>query len=370
MHDQHPDQTAQPVDLNIVIPYRDRNLNLLKHCLQSIHQFSKSIKYHIGVADYGSKLERSVELNKLAVQLKFTVIRSETEGWPWNLSRARNMGAVNSAPATAIMFLDMDMIFQTDIISQYLEKLDKSNIVIGVPDMLGPDERIRNARPGNAKSALGGCVLMQWETFERVGGYDESFEFYGGEDVAFVAAAKNRGFSIEKFIGQGLYHQHHSGRAQSLMPQAARTFAHRAYIKALLGIDISIKSNEMTHLGKRIEFVERPILSVLRTKQQPSFEINITDVYETLQDIGLKIRLGNHGLFKLILRPRRDPRAVNIHQLAYKLGLLRVLNHFQLEFRPSINISYDMLYVALPFLLQLGVRDYFFESSEVLYLLV
>jgi hypothetical protein len=371
MAEECEDNTHPQVDLKIVIPYRDRDLHHMERCVESIHGHTKSLTYQIVVCDYGSHPVRATELRDLAARLGMEVIRSETEGWPWNPSRARNTGAFSCEPSPFLLFLDMDMLFCVDVVGRCMDRLRPDNIVIGIPDMLRPDGRYENARKGNAKTALGGCVLMNRETFDFVGAYDEACEFFASEDVAFIASAENKGTAVTRLQSLGLFHQYHEERAHSnfAMPSAAFTLMDENYVRALLGIERPSGAESLFQLGKPVHLVDRPILPLLRANKTPDFEYCVTDIYQIVRDIGRRMRLDGNGLYRVVFGPRCSHLAERVYHYSRKFQLNRILNHFHLDLKPILNVNYDVAYVALPFLKSVGVRDYYFESTEVLYLL-
>ncbi|SMP75487.1 Glycosyltransferase, GT2 family [Neorhodopirellula lusitana] len=53
------------------------------------------------------------------------------------------------------------------------------------------------------------CFAISKIGFEKVGGFDDSFDGYGGEDTDFAFAARQAGIPFG-FVGATAYHQHHS----------------------------------------------------------------------------------------------------------------------------------------------------------------
>lgn len=53
------------------------------------------------------------------------------------------------------------------------------------------------------------CFAIRKDTFDRIGGFCESFAGYGGEDTDFAYAARKTGVPFG-FIGAFAYHQHHT----------------------------------------------------------------------------------------------------------------------------------------------------------------
>lgn len=82
-------------------------------------------------------------------------------------------------------------------------------------------------RQGETIPLCGGMVVMRTSTYERVGGMDESFEGWGGEDDAFSAAAARSGVRRAILEQQVAFHLAHPRSTESryLHPHYPRNLA-------------------------------------------------------------------------------------------------------------------------------------------------
>ena len=78
----------------------------------------------------------------------------------------------------------------------------------GVQDPLAPDMDMLYA------SAAGGITLMRRETFLRVGGFDPSFQGWGGEDDELLGRAVRLGVRWWSVAGTRLFHLHHDSASR------------------------------------------------------------------------------------------------------------------------------------------------------------
>ncbi|MCC9204852.1 glycosyltransferase family 2 protein [Arthrobacter sp. zg-Y769] len=160
-------------------------------------------------------------------------------GEPLPLGAARNAAAA-AARFDTLVFLDVDCIPGAEMFGQLLADLDRTGgLVMAAPRYLTADADVRawasdggegvlvrDSVPHHARAALAPApgepaaasedYALFWslgfavrrETFERIGGFDESFAGYGGEDTDFAFTARLRGVPLA-FSAATMFHQHH-----------------------------------------------------------------------------------------------------------------------------------------------------------------
>lgn len=155
-----------------------------------------------------------------------------TSGIP--LAAARN-AAAEAAKGDMLVFLDVDCIPDPDFIADYARLLADMDVLLmgevlylptGV-DTAGLDYAHfgdigvkHSERAGPPVALIGDCsdyrcfwslnFAMRRETFLSVGGFDESFVGYGGEDTDFGRMVFDDGIPIHWCRGARVYHQHHA----------------------------------------------------------------------------------------------------------------------------------------------------------------
>lgn len=174
--------------LSLVMGFRDRDLERVERCLDSLaRQTFRS--FDLTLVDYGSASDTSQELAELASRYPFCrVLYTETRGWPWNRSRALNIGG-RRARAPFLMTSDVDMIFPERFLAAVADELREDRVVYCYPyqlprrfsDWKDPERHARTLTP-LGKSAFGGCCVLYTELFGTLRGFDEYYCYWGVED--------------------------------------------------------------------------------------------------------------------------------------------------------------------------------------------
>jgi GT2 family glycosyltransferase len=152
------------------------------------------------------------------------------------LARARNQGAraALAAGADLLIFLDVDCIPAPRLIQRYLAAVEAvpDDLLCGPVHYLDPPGPVgydlarlprrptgHPARPvpGGDQLLKGGMHTLFWslsfalsaQQWERIGGFDESYEGYGGEDTDFGQRAKASNVDLTWVGGAWAFHQHH-----------------------------------------------------------------------------------------------------------------------------------------------------------------
>jgi hypothetical protein len=145
------------------------------------------------------------------------------------LARARNAGAQRALArgAECLVFLDVDCIPSPTLVERYVEVAADDAVSCGTVAYLPPDparDLAAAAAPHPARPAPrdgevipGGDHRLFWSlsfaitatAWERVGGFDETYSGYGGEDTDFGQRARAAGLDLHWVGGADAYHQHH-----------------------------------------------------------------------------------------------------------------------------------------------------------------
>jgi len=141
------------------------------------------------------------------------------------LAAARNLAA-SMASGDLLIFLDVDCIPAPDLIANYLSAGNQSCLLSGqvryLKDLQGHTlPGIEDLIASSASDPIrGGLEKITYElfwslnfacsktTYQNIGGFDESFQGYGGEDTDFAFTAKRKGIPIE-LVEATAFHQHH-----------------------------------------------------------------------------------------------------------------------------------------------------------------
>lgn len=149
------------------------------------------------------------------------------------LAAARN-AAARAATGEGIAFLDIDCIPDPDLVADYADRLDGRDAVLMGEVLYLPSGATDNGldfarfaaiaekhsdRAGPPVEAVGECrdyrcfwslnFAMRRDRFESLGGFDERYVGYGGEDTDFGRAVATAGVPILWARGARAYHQYH-----------------------------------------------------------------------------------------------------------------------------------------------------------------
>jgi len=160
-------------------------------------------------------------------------IGRQPEGLP--LAAARNLGARTAieAGADVLVFLDVDCLAGADLVADYADAVaaDPGRLWCGPVTYLPPapdggypadlagwdDPHPARPAPRPGERVTGGDPDLFWslsfalhrDAWTRIGGFDEAFVGYGGEDTDFGHRAASRGVGLAWTGGARAYHQHH-----------------------------------------------------------------------------------------------------------------------------------------------------------------
>jgi GT2 family glycosyltransferase len=149
------------------------------------------------------------------------------------LAAARNLG-VRASAADTVVLLDVDCVPGAELVAAYARAVEHvDGLVSGPlrylrpgqcpsgwtePDLqLGSDPHPARPHPPPGRLWRDDRHELAWTTslalrrgsFERIGGFDERFHGYGGEDTDFAFRAKDHGLGVW-WTGDAIaYHQHH-----------------------------------------------------------------------------------------------------------------------------------------------------------------
>jgi len=203
--------------LTIVFGYKNRDLLRVKRCLDSLGSQSYQ-GFKVILVDYGSEPDISKKVSELVGTFDFCqYIFSETRGWPWNRSRALNIG-IRLSRTKYVMTSDIDLIFDPEFVAQCIKQAG-DNIALHagcfyLPKNFNKWSRLSSLTPTFKQSipeALGLVLCLTQENYEKVSGFDEFYQFWGVEDRDIEHRLNFSGIET-KWLDHSesrLYHQWH-----------------------------------------------------------------------------------------------------------------------------------------------------------------
>lgn len=213
------------IKFSILIGFRNRNISRVTRCIESFA--AQTFKnFELIFVDYGSDPEIASSVKKFLSDYPFVkYIYNDTRGWFWNRAHALNTGLVNSV-GTYIIASDIDMIHAPNFVEAldqivqpatlyhyrcyYLpEKFDYSTVPLNAGE--------KCSFPVSSEKAQG-LLVVEREACERVGGWNENFKIYGGEDNEMSQRLLEDGLQVQwlplnRFT---TYHQWHPSHKKSI----------------------------------------------------------------------------------------------------------------------------------------------------------
>jgi glycosyltransferase involved in cell wall biosynthesis len=212
---------------SIIIPYRNRTVDSLQRCLESLKNQSLSPK-EIIVVDYGSTPECAEQVKYICQKINFCkYIYSETRGYFWNRGEALNIG-LKYSQGEIISILDSDLIVPKDFLEILTKKIKKKHFLVyqfiylnesfNNYDNLFLDFDFRNLRSSSFLNA-GNLASFREDLFE-INGYDTYFRIWGGEDINLASRLISIGIVKENIDKEEMqvFHQWHD-RSNSYLPK-------------------------------------------------------------------------------------------------------------------------------------------------------
>lgn len=195
----------KPMDVSVVIGFRDWGLQRIRLAVDSIQRSFGRFNGEVIISDYGSTDPKVNESLAKELGCKY-VYTAGTE--VWSRSRALNAGFAIS-DGKLLVSTDADMVFTPKAFEKIVETaiaqpqaayfLQCRDLPEGMDDewvASNPtawDEMERNSRL-RPRWGMGGMMAISRRGFFEIRGFDERFHTYGGEDLDFAKRARRAGF--------------------------------------------------------------------------------------------------------------------------------------------------------------------------------
>lgn len=201
--------------ITLVLTYRNRDLNIVKKCLNSLHNQTEK-RFEVILVDYGSEALFANQLVEMVTNYAFIkLITCPVQGQLWNKSRAVNI-ALKQCDTPYFLVGDIDMIFRED----FMEKVSKAVLenkttyfqVGFLSEEESKDTKLFNEyriKHTSGKEATG-ITLFPTDILKNINGYDEFYHGWGAEDTDVHLRLQNGEYDL-KFYDQEILmlHQWH-----------------------------------------------------------------------------------------------------------------------------------------------------------------
>lgn len=228
--------SSSVLPISVLTLARNRN-GYLRHLVRGLVRSRTPPAELVVVRAGGSENPADVLPDDAPFPIRLLGVAAPTERIPY--AQARNRAA-RAATAEAIVFMDADCIPARSLVGRFGAALaEREALCIGDvlylppgpahPPQAGPEawteaslqkaarphpRRVRPPESGTAASphyemAWGLCLALRRETFWRLGGFDEGYGGYAGEDTDLAFAARAAGVPLRLVAGAEVFHQHH-----------------------------------------------------------------------------------------------------------------------------------------------------------------
>jgi len=249
--------------INIVFSFRDRDLDRVKNCLDSLDKQTCK-NFYVTIVDYGSKYRTSMSLVKIINKYKFTnYIYTNTIGMAWNKSQALNI-AIKNTKSHSILIGDIDLIYSKNFIKNIIN-INLNTHFLSIPIFYLPNKFSLHDSVNLSKlkisHAPNGAVLFASTTkFKELNGFDEFYSFWGVEDRDMISRLENIGLKpmILDHNMTPIFHQWH----QSFTDQKNFFMPNNWWDQMNIYYQLNKKNvfRNNNNIGKVYHISDRPIL--------------------------------------------------------------------------------------------------------------
>jgi len=207
------------IQTSIIIPVRNQKNSLLAALNSLKRQIKTARDFEIVICDDGSTDGTEQMVKKLRYPIFFKYFRNDP---PLGRSANRNSGFKKSF-GKDVVFFDGDMVPVEGYLKAILKDSDNQSVRVGIveppPDeKMGRLERYLYSRgrythtgenqtvPSRYFTSNNFCISR--ENFEKIGGFDEAFKGWGGEDIDFGLNLEKNGIAVKNIPGAITYHYH------------------------------------------------------------------------------------------------------------------------------------------------------------------
>lgn len=208
--------------LSIVFGYRDRDLDRVRRCLDSLARQTLNV-FQVVFVDYGSTTTYRDQIEDLLSKYPFCqYLYTHSRGMFWNRSKALNVG-LKMVQTTFVAFSDVDIIFPETFIERLIPQLSEKKVVYTYCYNLArnfnnwaslPKVNAANFRENTAKG-LFQCIPTS--QIKSIHGFDERYFIWGVEDEDLGLRLQKMGLTEAWIEGLVVYHQWHPHAAYRTM---------------------------------------------------------------------------------------------------------------------------------------------------------
>lgn len=198
--------------LTLVLTNRNRDLRIVKNCLQSLQQQTRT-DFECVLVDYGSDKNYQLQLEQLIQEYpQIHYIHCRVQEQLWHKCRAINI-ALQQTTTPYFIVGDIDLLFAPTFIEKAMALANPDEVHYFQYGFLSEMESLQNkefqdyqiAFKGNED--VTGTTLFPTQLLKKLHGYDEFYHGWGAEDTDIHIRMKNGGLKV-CFYDKGILLKH------------------------------------------------------------------------------------------------------------------------------------------------------------------
>lgn len=343
--------------VTVITAIRNRDAWRIRTMVESIRSTGADPLFHI--VDYGSSNQYKYEYETICKELKIKYTYMYAEGLPWNKCRALNYG-IKVATTPIIVTSDVDMIHEGNSIQWCLDHYNK-NEFYQIETYWLPKNGKREKAAYKGRGTEGPFTLFSKEQWETIHGYDESFLYWGPEDVDWALRLRLEGYKQIWLPDQyKIFHQWHKSLSSEKMKPSITPFISAV---ELFSNTLSKNNTDINKLGTYISKEMRPILKNIELNNYTIHSYPHNYFTATITIIELKELLEKEKCVKLEISPRIKKRPLVFLYTFLKVIFKPVTFLTGTQFSYNYNQNFDFIFNYLQIMMNNGLIDFFIEPN-------
>ena len=325
--------------ITIVLTNRNRNLDIVKKCLESLHNQSDQ-EFEWFLVDYGSEASYLKSLTQLVkAYSKIQYITCPTNGQLWSKCRAINI-ALKKAQNPYFVVGDIDLIFHPDYITNLKQLANPSQVHYFQYGFLNEIESNQSKDfdlykvDFKGQEEVTGNTMFPTRVLKEINGFDEFYQGWGAEDTDAHIRMKNYGLQLCFFNKRILVKHQWHGKAyrskKSTHPYHSQLESiNHKYLEQTVKLNRTVVNTKMKW-GKVT--IEKDYLAL----QKPNVFLKIENTHSSLSALLAQLQHDNSGVLNVEI--------VQVSKTQYwKNKLKKYLGKKYIEITPMERVNNNLL---------------------------
>lgn len=247
--------------LSIVIGYRNREIDRVKRCIDSLVNQTRN-DFEIILIDYGSEVDKANAVKRLIQDYtRVLYLYIDTRGQFWNRAHCLNIG-IKAARGRFVLTTDIDIIFHSDFVDRISGSLRHDSVIHTYTYYLPPGSFNIDLPAHKLEKQLsyGICSCIQKDKLMSIGGYDEYYCIWGAEDRDLKNRLTDSG--IKEVIIDDMPMLYHQWHPPTDLNEEYIPYNLWSHLYERLYLSKSVAKSDQS-FGEHLHLVERPILKLV-----------------------------------------------------------------------------------------------------------